>query len=59
MLFEFQPSDFRRVADALEHLADSAFELYPEDRDTLLLAAVMLRSAAATMDWMMTKAEGW
>ena len=51
MPFEFQPPDFRRVADALEHLTDSVAELYPEDRDTLLLASVMLRSAAA-------KAEG-
>jgi hypothetical protein len=47
MLFEFQPPDFRRVAEVLEQIADSAVELYPEDRDTLLLAIVMLRSAAA------------
>ena len=47
MPFEFQPHDFRHVADALERLTDSVAELYPQDRDTLLLAIVMLRSAAA------------
>lgn len=34
------------VAHKVQHISESVSELYPEDRDVLLVACVMLRSAA-------------
>lgn len=50
MTFEFSPSDLLSVADKLEHLSESVNELYPSQRDALLVACAMLRSAAAAKE---------
>ena len=50
MTFEFSPSDLINVAEKLEYLSESVNELYPSQRDTLLLAGAMLRSAAAAKE---------
>lgn len=46
MTFEFSASDLLSVADKLEYLSESVTELYPSQRDVLLMACVMLRCAA-------------
>jgi hypothetical protein len=45
MTFEYQPEHFLRVAETLEYMSNSINELYPSQRDALLAACLMLRSA--------------
>ena len=46
MSFEFSPANLLIVAKKLEQITESVSELYPWERDTLLVACAMLRSAA-------------
>lgn len=53
MTFEFElfsSEQFLMVADKVLHISEAATELYPNDRDVLLMACVMLRSAAAAKE---------
>lgn len=46
MTFEFNDSELISVAGNLERFSESVTEIYPSQRDTLLVASAMLRSSA-------------